>query len=234
MNNLTKRIISAIAYVAIMIYGVYHSIESFHILFISIGIICLFEMIKIRKSESTLTFYGFLPYIYIIMPFTLIHFIDPYLISIILILSWCFDTFAFFIGVKFGKHKILPSVSPKKSWEGFLGGLIFTILIFKFLILDMLSSIKMIDKSNKLIETIQYKLNNEPLHQIFTQEENVYIGILILSITATTGDFMASYYKRQAGVKDSSNLIPGHGGMIDRMDSFLITIPIIYILSLSI
>ena len=231
MNNLNKRIISSIAYVAIMIFGVYYSKESFHILFIALGIICLFEMIKLRRSTSIFTFFGILPYFYIIVPFALIHFIDPFIILIILILSWCFDSFAFFIGVKFGKHKILPSISPKKSWEGFFGGLIFTILIFRFLFLDVILSRKIIYKNN-LIENLEYKLHNNLMFETFIQSENLYISILLLCITATTGDFIASYYKRKSGVKDYSNLIPGHGGMIDRMDSFLITIPIVYMITL--
>ena len=124
------------------------------------------------------------------------------LILFILLLTWTFDTFAYLIGVRFGKHKIKESISPKKSWEGFLGGFIFTIITaylshtyFKF-------------------ETI----------------EKIVIISIILPFTATLGDFIVSYYKRQAKVKDSGNIIPGHGGILDRMDAFTITIPTIYII----
>ena len=122
------------------------------------------------------------------------------------ILTWTFDTFAFIVGVKFGKNRILPSVSPKKSWEGFIGGLIFCVLA------GFISQ-----------------------HYFRDYFENIsYITIIILSFilpfTATIGDFIESYYKRQAGVKDSGTLIPGHGGILDRMDAFMITIPVIYIL----
>jgi phosphatidate cytidylyltransferase len=119
------------------------------------------------------------------------------------IFTWTFDTFAYLFGVKFGKHKILPSISPKKSWEGFLGGFIFTI-IAAYLTANYFPEIEL----------------------------NQVIAIsLFIPFTATIGDFIESHYKREAGVKDSGNLIPGHGGMLDRMDAFMITIPVIYILT---
>ena len=100
----------------------------------------------------------------------------------------------------------MPTVSPKKSWEGFIGGLFSTIVA----------------------SVILFKIN------FFTDQVNLLILIsfgIILPFTATLGDFLESYFKRQAGVKDSGNFIPGHGGMLDRMDAFMITIPIIYILT---
>ena len=124
----------------------------------------------------------------------------------IFILTWTFDTFAYLFGKKFGKRKIMPTVSPKKSWEGFIGGLFSTIVA----------------------SVILFKIN------FFTDQVNLLILIsigIILPFTATLGDFLESYFKRQAGVKDSGNFIPGHGGMLDRMDAFMITIPIIYILT---
>ena len=106
------------------------------------------------------------------------------------------------IGVKFGKKRIFPTISPKKSWEGFLGGFISTIIT----------------------AYISYRYFN-----IVNIKTALIIG-LILPFTATAGDFIESYYKRQAKVKDSGNIIPGHGGILDRMDAFLVTIPVIYLL----
>ena len=97
--------------------------------------------------------------------------------------------------VKFGKNKILPSISPKKSWEGFIGGMIITVIL-----------------------TLLYCLYNEESYI------NYLLMAIIIPFLATLGDFIESAYKREAGVKDSGNLIPGHGGMLDRMDSLLITI----------
>ena len=118
------------------------------------------------------------------------------------ILTWTFDTFSYLVGTKLGKHKILPSVSPKKSWEGFIGGFIFTI-IASYLTYKYFG-----------FESLKFPL----------------IISIILPFTATIGDFIESHYKREAGVKDSGNFIPGHGGILDRIDAFMITIPILYIL----
>tara|TARA_B100001142_G_C14348697_1_gene661089 strand:+ start:8273 stop:8647 length:375 start_codon:yes stop_codon:yes gene_type:complete len=118
------------------------------------------------------------------------------------ILTWTFDTFAYIIGVKIGKNKIMPSISPKKSWEGFIGGLIFTIIASYF-------SYRYFD---------------------FDSFQDPLTISIVLPFTATLGDFIESHYKREAGVKDSGNIIPGHGGILDRMDAFLITIPVMYIL----
>jgi len=203
MNETLKRAVFGIVYVAIMWFGTSYSENTFRLLFAILGIISIYEMWKLRKGKTS-----FISYLYVIIPFSLIHQIDKELILFMFILTWTFDTFAYIIGVKFGKHKILPSISPKKSWEGFFGGFIFTIIASYitynyFDIYFDFSSIKL------------------PL---------IIIMSIILPFTATIGDFIESHYKREAGVKDSGNFIPGHGGILDRMDAFMITIPILYIL----
>ena len=114
------------------------------------------------------------------------------------ILTWTFDTFAYLIGKQWNH----VSVSPKISWVGFVGGLIFTLLA-TYLAKDFF--------------------------QFNYQDFNPYVVAAFLPFTATFGDFLESHFKRQAGVKDSGNFIPGHGGMLDRMDAFMITIPALYI-----
>ncbi|MBT4478539.1 MAG: phosphatidate cytidylyltransferase [Flavobacteriales bacterium] len=203
MNKTLKRALSGAVYVAIMWFGTSYSEFTFRLLFAIIGILSLYEMWKLRKGRTS-----FISYLYVIIPLSLIHQIDTELILFMFILTWTFDTFAYLLGVKFGKHKILPSVSPKKSWEGFFGGFIFTIIASYitynyFDIYFDFSSIKL------------------PL---------IIIMSIILPFTATIGDFIESHYKREAGVKDSGNFIPGHGGILDRMDAFMISIPILYIL----
>ena len=203
MNKTLKRALSGAVYVAIMWFGTSYSEFTFRLLFAIIGILSLYEMWKLRKGRTS-----FISYLYIIIPLSLIHQIDKELILFMFILTWTFDTFAYIIGVKFGKHKILPSISPKKSWEGFFGGFIFTIIASYitynyFDIYFDFSSIKL------------------PL---------IIIMSIILPFTATIGDFIESHYKREAGVKDSGNFIPGHGGILDRMDAFMITIPVIYLI----
>ena len=208
MNETLKRALSGFFYVLIMWFGTSFSELSFQILFLVLGLVSIYEMWKLRKGKSKV--YAF---VYVLLPFFLIHFFgkidslnfnsvfDPSLILLMFILTWTFDTFAYLFGVRFGKTKIMPSVSPKKSWEGFAGGFVFTVIA-------------------SFITT----------HYFLEVDNSIALAMsLFLPFTATLGDFTESYFKRQAGVKDSGNFIPGHGGMLDRMDAFMITIPVLYI-----
>jgi phosphatidate cytidylyltransferase len=208
MNETLKRALSGFVYVLIMWFGTSFSELSFQILFLVLGLVSIYEMWKLRKGKSKV--YAF---VYVLLPFFLIHFFgkidslnfnsvfDPSLILLMFILTWTFDTFAYLFGVRFGKTKIMPSVSPKKSWEGFAGGFIFTVLA-------------------SFITT----------HYFLEVDNSIALAMsLFLPFTATLGDFTESYFKRKAGVKDSGNFIPGHGGILDRMDAFMITIPVLYI-----
>ena len=170
-------------------------------------------MWKLRKGKPKLV-----ALLIVIIPFFTIQFFvmkdlnypdlpfNPSVILLMFILTWTFDSFAYLVGKKLGKTKILPTISPKKSWEGFFGGYLFCILV------SSLSYFVFEDYFNH-ISTLSYILIT-----------------IILPFTATTGDFIESYYKRKAGVKDSGKIMPGHGGILDRMDAFLITIPVIYII----
>lgn len=111
---------------------------------------------------------------------------------------WICDSAAFFGGTALGKHKLFPRVSPNKSWEGAIFGLLFAVLAMvtsKVIILEFLS-----------------------------WADVIIIG-LIVGIIGQLGDLIESLFKRDAGVKDSSGLIPGHGGIFDRFDSLLYTAP---------
>jgi len=208
MNETLKRAIFGAVYVAIMWIGASYSETSCRFLFSVLGIVSVYEMWKLRKGRSK-----FIAYLYVLLPFSLIQLLIsdfqvdnvPFNSSLILamfVFTWTFDTFAYLCGVKFGKHKIMPSISPKKSWEGFVGGYFATLFIC-YLFCEFL-----------------------PI-----TEDYLLALSLIIPFTATLGDFIESYFKRQAGVKDSGSFIPGHGGMLDRMDAFMITIPVIYILT---
>jgi phosphatidate cytidylyltransferase len=125
-----------------------------------------------------------------------------YLIISILATIWICDSAAFFGGTALGKHKLFPRVSPKKSWEGAIFGFVFAILA-------------MILAKNIVLDFI-------------TLKDAIVIGFIIGTL-GQIGDLTESLLKRDAGVKDSSNLIPGHGGIFDRFDSLLFSSPIIYL-----
>jgi phosphatidate cytidylyltransferase len=121
-------------------------------------------------------------------------------IMTLVILVGCNDTFAYVFGVLLGKHKLAPTVSPKKTWEGFIGGLVFTAiggaLAFRYLL-------------------------------EFDARIGAVVGIMGV-ITATVGDLIESAIKRDLAIKDMGTLLPGHGGMLDRIDSALLTAPALW------
>jgi phosphatidate cytidylyltransferase len=125
-----------------------------------------------------------------------------YLIISMFVGIWVCDSAAFFGGTALGKHKLFPRVSPNKSWEGAILGFLFaviSILLLKPVILNFLS-----------------------------WADIIVLGIIIGTV-GQIGDLIESLIKRDAGVKDSSNLIPGHGGIFDRFDSVLFTAPVIFL-----
>jgi phosphatidate cytidylyltransferase len=154
--------------------------------------------------SSAITIVG---YIYIINFFTLLAFVREWengnrLILLVFIIAWFSDTFAYYIGRYLGKRKLCPEVSPKKTIEGFIGGIIGScsgILLWASFIVKL--------------EQTWYQL--------------ILFGI-IAGIISQIGDLVASLIKRYIGVKDYGNIIPGHGGILDRFDSILFTTPIVY------
>ncbi|WP_379967663.1 phosphatidate cytidylyltransferase [Epilithonimonas sp. UC225_85] len=121
-------------------------------------------------------------------------------IFMLFVLIWSSDTFAYLIGKFFGKHKMAPRISPKKTWEGFAGGVVLTLILGFF------------------------------VEQYFPDlRGNWMIVGLLVSIFGPLGDLVESQLKRSFAVKDSGNIIPGHGGVLDRLDSFIICVPVVYL-----
>lgn len=180
--------------------------------FLFLTIFITFVSVLFYKKEKVVNHLGkiFLSVIYIAVPFTLIAQIPflntdiKYINKVILgvfLLIWTNDTFAYIIGSNFGKHKLLERISPNKTIEGFIGGMIATI-IGSYILATYFDS--------------------------HTQEQWLIIA-LIVSIFGVLGDLIESMFKRQAGVKDSGDFIPGHGGFLDRLDSVIFAAPFIFI-----
>ena len=121
-----------------------------------------------------------------------------YYMVIGLFAPWGTDTFAYFTGVALGKHKIVPHISPKKTWIGFIGGVAMSVLA-AFVLYE--------------VGILKFPL----IHSL--------ILALIMSVAGVYGDLYESQWKRVFGVKDSGNIIPGHGGLLDRFDSTLMAMP---------
>ncbi len=134
----------------------------------------------------------------------------------IVALPACSDTFAYFTGLSIGKHKIWPEVSPKKSVEGSIGGLI-AATIFSVIYLSNFATVPALHFFTPIEGrfTLSYIL---PF---------IVLG-LILGVLAQLGDFFESALKRHTNIKDSSNILPGHGGILDRLDSIVFVLPAYY------
>ena len=166
--------------------------------------------IKLYKKGEEKPFtniaYTFLGIFYVSVPFSLLHIIafsnGQYqfeLVTGILLLTWASDTGGYFAGTFFGKKKLFQRISPKKTWEGFIGGAILTLAIAY------------------LIATFV------PLLPLWK-----WMIVGILTVTAGTyGDLIESLFKRSINIKDSGESIPGHGGFLDRFDALLLSLPFI-------
>ncbi|MFH7002683.1 phosphatidate cytidylyltransferase [Flavobacterium bizetiae] len=152
---------------------------------------------------------------YIMLPFLFITKIsfgikdyNPKIIIGLFVLIWTNDTFAYLVGKSIGKHKLFERISPKKTIEGFLGGVVFAAFA-GFLI---------------------SKLYIQPNPEFSSKSILIWTIIaLIVSVFGTIGDLIESKFKRVAGVKDSGAIMPGHGGVLDRLDSVIFVAPIIFL-----
>jgi len=208
MKNFLIRAFTAFVYIDTLFATFYYLKPiyfSLLLLFI-LGLILIFEwpkLIKLNLKNLLLTL------IYPIFSFVLLILLNQnlefrYLLVYLFILTSSFDVGAYISGTLFGKHKIAPKISAKKSWEGFLGGY-------------LLSSLALI-----LLQVfIKINLNNILIIKL------LLINIVI-SILSVAGDFFESYLKRQAKIKDTASYLPGHGGFLDRLDSSLFNIYLFY------
>lgn len=181
------------------------------IIFISLVIpICMvIELFKVSQTPMSNIATTILGIVYVTLPLTLMMYIplflggntwQPWYFLFYLFIVWANDVFAYLVGITMGKHRLCERISPKKSWEGFFGGIIGAIGV------GALGA---------------YFLDGR---------YEIWIGLAaIIAITGVLGDLVESMFKREAGVKDSGNIMPGHGGVLDRFDALLISAPFAFI-----
>lgn len=128
--------------------------------------------------------------------------------------SWISDVFAYFAGVTLGKHKIVPQISPKKTWEGSVGGVLGSVFIMTLWFGVIMNGPDIVEKT------------------VFSRIAFGIVVGLITSIGSQFGDWLASAIKRWAGTKDFGSFLPGHGGLMDRFDGVFFTFPIMLLSSL--
>lgn len=160
----------------------------------------------IKKGDPLAsTAHSFMGQLYAAMPMALllaIYTISPAITLLMFIMIWLNDTGAFCVGSLIGRNRLFERISPKKSWEGFFGGLLFAALA------GVIASLWLGDT-------------------YFTEFSTLQLGIMgiIVSVIATWGDLVESLIKRTLNIKDSGHLLPGHGGILDRIDSLLLVAP---------
>ena len=216
LANLDKTVPLVMAVIGFVLFGIKVNNEFYGnlllnsaALFISISLLMdLFKKGPLVPRDKTanlarLTGYVIVPFILIIkLPF-LTNTFNPYIIIGMFILIWANDTFAYIVGKTIGKHKLFERISPKKTIDGFVGGMVFTVIGAYIL--------------------------GQSFYFTFLTPWQWMAFAAILVIFGTLGDLVESHLKRSAGVKDSGNIMPGHGGILDRLDSVLFAIPFIFL-----
>jgi phosphatidate cytidylyltransferase len=177
----------------------FHLLSACLLLSAGIGTLVLLARVPLEESLAALGILGFgIPYF--ALPISSLHLlqgIDPWLVFLLMAIVWLGDTAAYYIGSRWGRHKLAPVVSPNKSWEGAAAGLATGVAVTAVWSVCRLGG-------------LDWRL--------------LAVGG-VTSVAAQLGDLVESMIKRGTGVKDSGSLLPGHGGLLDRMDAMLFAAP---------
>ena len=194
-------------------------------LFITISLPLMFIYELFRKSPTPIANVGttLMGFIYVAMPMSMLLFIplmltpDVWRAKIVLFyifIIWANDSFAYLFGITLGKHRLFERISPKKSWEGFVGGLFGAALMGFIAAKDIISDMECCGMADINETGIMVK----------------WIGMaLIAAVAGVFGDLVESLFKRSLDIKDSGRIMPGHGGWLDRFDALLLSIPFSFI-----
>jgi phosphatidate cytidylyltransferase len=184
-----------------------------------LAVMMIIELYRKQEKPFDALSHTFFPLIYTVIPLSLFPFsaynheglktliphgniiFSPGIVVGFFLLIWANDTGAYLIGATLGKHRLFERISPKKSWEGFIGGVVLAVVV-SWLLSGWLG----------VISPVKWA-----------------IIALIVSIIGTYGDLVESMLKRSTGIKDSGNIMPGHGGFLDRFDSTVMAFPIIFL-----
>ena len=220
LQTFKTRALSAIIFVVVMLGAIFYSLNSFIILFLIVHTGCYIEYNKLVKKTATITtttakvLYDLFGLAYMTASFFAITHLASahwaavlgttqyYVLPMLVIVSiWINDTMAYMVGSFIGKTT-LSVVSPKKTWEGTIGGALLAVVAVVLL--------------GKVLTNLSY--------------QTLVIVSVTAAITGTIGDLIESKFKRMAGVKDSGNILPGHGGFFDRFDSLLLAGPCVWLM----
>jgi phosphatidate cytidylyltransferase len=207
-NRPVALINGAFIYVIFVLIAYDESAHKFILLLpVTLSAVAIAELFAKNEAPFTNIAYTYFGLLFTIVPFSFFHALgyldgsfNPHLPLAFLLMLWGNDTGAYLVGSKFGRTKLFERHSPKKTWEGFIGGIVITV-------------------------GIAFILNN-----FFTEQplQNLIWMAGLISVFGTIGDLIESMLKRSLNVKDSGGILPGHGGLLDRFDGLLMAAPIVY------
>lgn len=230
-DSLVTRTVSGIVFVLVMVGMTlaWYDPETesagwpFYLLWVVLGLLTVGEYCRLLhsrlrgESACTETVWRLAGILYIGQAFVLIQLADPMAVVTLMTVVWMADTGAYLVGSAVGRHPMAPVISPKKTWEGFGGGLLFA--VGTALVWYSLYWRGQLAGGMELWSAAAY--------------DGPQIGALkwagfglAVGLAATGGDLIESKFKRWIGVKDSGKLIPGHGGLLDRLDALLLAVPV--------
>ncbi len=203
-DNTKQRVISALVMIPLAVYAIFYSKSVFLFASVAIAILMTIEWMDITKTAQDQKKWRMIGFFYILIPVysvIKIRFYDVDILFWMFAIIWSTDIFAFFAGRILGGPKLMPLVSPNKTWSGLAGGLFASVLI-------------------GLMSSLMFK--GGVLFFIFFSA--------LLSLIEQASDLFESKIKRIFGVKDSGNIIPGHGGVLDRLDGMMFVAPVVLVL----
>jgi phosphatidate cytidylyltransferase len=211
MSNLLKRFLTCLVLLPIVVYSLYMGeivFTCFVLLIVSLAFWEYEKMLQVRNRNLAIGSYMMLLFITVtafINPpmFLYLSFAIPMIWLIRIIISSINDISAYIVGKFFGVTKAFPNVSPNKTYEGSIAGIISSVIV----------TVWLFNYFNLMIPFAQ----------------SMFIG-MIVSFLGIIGDLVESFIKRKSGVKDTGNLLPGHGGVLDRIDSLIVILPFFYII----
>lgn len=218
MTNLQLRIVSALVLVPVVFGAIFFGGLAFAAFTVLILTLAVFEWIKLSLKTEKMVFFIFFGLLYLFIGFYEFYYLRTefedglYLILAMLLTVWAGDTGAYFVGRKFGKHKMAPTISPNKSWEG-LAGCMFFSAVMLWVVIYFASDLSAI-------------VPNAITQPSASLSVIVILVGAVLGYVGQVGDLMESALKRNAQTKDSGNIIPGHGGILDRVDSIVLVSPV--------
>lgn len=203
-ENTQQRVITSLVLIPLALYAIFYSQNFFIFISIAIAMMMTVEWLDMIRREEDQTKWRAIGLFYILIPIFAvikIRMFDSNILFWMFAVIWATDIFAFFAGRSLGGPKIAPDISPNKTWSGLAGG------VFASVVIGFLSS---------------FMFTGGVLFFVFVS--------LLLSLIEQASDLLESKFKRIFGVKDSGTLIPGHGGVLDRLDGMMLVAPVVLFL----